>query len=155
MRVDHLMYAKDFKLLVARLGSLKKSNVDSGIAEFLTMVNLSPELVTIFSTEGVPSKPGFGTGRVVFGVRDRKHIEKLFELVASEFGERRNFVKLNMVYRTNPAQLRDPKTGRLNMCAMWDLQWGYRADSVTQHMGCCYLQQAGIKFLHWLKEQGN
>lgn len=151
MRVDHLMYAEDFKLLVKRLETLKSEDIDPNIAKFVSMVNLSQELVTIFSCEGHKGKKNGSVGYVMFGVRDRKHIEKLYELVREEFGEDQHLVSLAMTTRLNIVRPQQSAGKRGRWYAVWNLSWKHNL-LVTRQDGWIYLEKAAVKFLLWVKE---
>lgn len=152
MRVDHLMYADDFKLLVKRLEETETKDIDEKIRSFVRMVNFSPALVTIFSCQGHPNKRIHYNGSVMFGVRNKDHMYKLYDLIRAEFGEHQHLVGLTMT--TTPGLKTNSKTGKRPWWAVWNLHWKFNK-KLTRQQGWQHLENAGVKFLKWLKEQGS
>lgn len=151
MRVEHLMYADDFKLLRHRLTFIQEKDLDANIVPFLTAANCSDELVTIWSCEGHRSSRRWNTGYVMLGVRDRDHMYKLYDLVRQEFGDNQDLVGLTMTTRLNFTKPKNPKTGKHEWFAVWNLYWKHRNKHVSREQGWEHLTAAGEKFIEWLK----
>jgi len=152
MRVEHLMYVDDFKLLRGRLSVVQEKDLDPHIVPFLIAANSSDELVTVWSCEGHRGSRRWNKGYVILGVRDRDHMYKLYDLVRQEFGESQHLVSLNMTTRLNFVKGKNPKTGMYGWFAVWILNWKHDKN-VSREKGWEHLEAAGVKFIEWLKGQ--
>lgn len=149
MRVEHLMYAKDFKLLKARLSNIDENTIDSEILEFIVNANCSDQLVSIWSCQGHQDDD---SGYVMFGVRNLAHIYKLYELITWEFKDNQHLVGLTMTTRQNFVAPPNKRTGKQGWYAVWNLYWKSN-EEVSRQQGWEFITKASRNFQNWLEEQ--
>lgn len=152
MRVSHLMYAKQFKLLRERLSGITLADIDPKIANLVVAINKCDDLVTVFSCQGHDDKEDWDTPYVMVGVRNFDHMYKLYEFACWEFGKNKHMLNLSMTMRQDFLSPPHKRTGERGWWAVWNISWKVSTE-VTREMGWTYMDLASARFEEWL--QGN